>query len=180
VTDSIQRADAVVLLAALVGEPDCDRNPKETVDVNLIGTNAVARACLYHRVPRFIFASTDSAYGIQEGIMVEEAPLNPISLYARLKAQAEAELLALSDDDFRPTILRMATIYGLSPRMRFDLIVNTLTLHAFTWADLQGQHSQVQCRRARVQGGCMLDAAVGGEILLETLCLWSLGNPTGV
>lgn len=64
--------------------------------------------------------------------MVEESPLNPISLYARLKARVEAELLALEDDNFRPTILRMATIYGLSPRMRFDLIINILVLHALT------------------------------------------------
>ena len=132
VTESIHGADAVILLAALVGEPACDHDPKETVDINLIATKAVAEACRHYRVPRFIFASTDSTYGIQEGIMVEESPLNPISLYARLKAQAEAELLALGDDDFRPIILRMATIYGSSPRMRFDLIINILTLHAFT------------------------------------------------
>ncbi len=131
VTESVRSAYAVVLLAALVGEPACDVNPKETVDINLIATKAVADACRYYAVPRFLYASTDSAYGIQEGIMVEEAPLNPISLYARLKAQAEAEILGLGNGDFRPIILRMATIYGYSPRMRFDLIINILTLHAF-------------------------------------------------
>jgi len=132
ITKSIQGAYAVVLLAALVGEPACNLDPKETVDINLIGTKAVAEACRYYHVPRFLFASTDSAYGIQEGIMVEEAPLNPISLYARLKMQVEAELLATQSDSFKPTILRMATLCGLSPRMRFDLIINLLTLHAFT------------------------------------------------
>jgi nucleoside-diphosphate-sugar epimerase len=132
VTGSIQGAYACMLLAALVGEPACDLDPKETVDVNLIATKAVAEACRHYQVPRFFFASTDSAYGIQEGIMVEDAPLNPISLYARLKAQVEAEILGLGNGDFRPIILRMATIYGYSPRMRFDLIINILTLHAFT------------------------------------------------
>ena len=132
VTDSVRDAYAVMLLAALVGEPACDLDPKETVDTNLIATKAVAEACKYYCVPRFFFASTDSAYGIQEGIMVEDAPLNPISLYARLKAQAENEILGLGNGDFRPVILRMATIYGYSPRMRFDLIINILTLHAFT------------------------------------------------
>jgi nucleoside-diphosphate-sugar epimerase len=132
VTECVQDAHAVMLLAALVGEPACDQDPKGAVDTNLIATKAVAEACRYYRVPRFLFASTDSAYGIQEGIMLEDAPLNPISLYARLKAQAEVELLALAGDGFRPVILRMATIYGYSPRMRFDLIINILTLHAYS------------------------------------------------
>lgn len=132
VTSSVKDAYAVVLLASLVGEPACDRDPKETVDVNYIATKAVAEACRYYEIPRFIFASTDSAYGIQEGTMYEDSPLNPISLYARLKMQAEEEILGLENGSFKPTILRMATIYGLSPRMRFDLIINTLTLHAFT------------------------------------------------
>lgn len=131
VTASVRGAQAVVLLAGRVGAPACDHDPKTTVDINLIATKAVAEASRYYRVPRFIFASTDSVYGIQEGILVEESPLNPISLYAGLKAQAEGELLALAGDGFRPTILRMATIYGLSPRMRFDLIINILTLDAF-------------------------------------------------
>jgi len=130
VTECVKGADGVVLLASLVGEPACDLDPKETVDINLIATKAVAEAARYYEVPRFIFASTDSAYGIQEGIMREDSPMNPISLYARLKMQAEEEILGLQRGGFRPTILRMATIYGLSPRMRFDLIINVLTLHA--------------------------------------------------
>ena len=132
VTACIKDTDGVVLLASLVGEPACDRDPKETVDINYIATKAVAEACRYYEIPRFIFASTDSAYGIQEGIMYEDSPLNPISLYARLKMKAEEEVLGLQTPTFRPTVLRMATIYGLSPRMRFDLIINTVTLHAFT------------------------------------------------
>lgn len=132
VTERIRGADVIILLAALVGEPACDHNPKEAVDINLVAAKAVIEACRYYRVPRFIFASTDSTYGIQEGIIYEESPLNPISLYAKLRVQAEAELLSLQNDNFKPIILRMATIYGLSPRMRFDLIVNTLTLHAFS------------------------------------------------
>ena len=132
VTECIRDAHAVMLLAALVGEPASDRDPKETVDINLIATKAIADACRYYGVPRFFYASTDSAYGIQEGIMVEGSPMNPISLYARLKAQVEGEILGLANGAFKPVILRMATIYGYSPRMRFDLIINILTLHAFS------------------------------------------------
>jgi nucleoside-diphosphate-sugar epimerase len=131
VTNCVRDAYAVILLASLVGEPACDLNPKETVDINYIATKAVAEACCYYEVPRFIFASTDSAYGIQDGIMYEDSPLKPISLYGRLKAKAETEILAMMDEHFKPTILRVATIYGLSPRMRFDLIINTLALHSY-------------------------------------------------
>ena len=126
------QVDAVVLLGALVGENACDRDPRETVDTNLLGAKSLAEACRYYNIPRFIFASTDSAYGIQEGIMYEDSPLRPISLYARLKMAVEQEILALKNDTFHPTVLRMATIYGFSPRMRFDLVINVLTLRAWT------------------------------------------------
>jgi nucleoside-diphosphate-sugar epimerase len=126
----VKDAEAVILLGSLVGEPACDLNPKETVDINLIATKAVAEACRYYEVPRFIFASTDSVYGIQEGKMYEHSSKNPISLYGRLKVKAEEEIMGLSGGSFQPTIMRMATIYGLSPRMRFDLVVNALTLNA--------------------------------------------------
>jgi len=132
VTAALDGVDAVVLLAALVGEPACDVNPKETADVNLIATKSVADASRYKGVPRFVFASTDSVYGIREGMMTEDSPKNPISLYARLKLLAEQEILELRTKAFRPTVLRMSTLYGWSPRMRFDLVVNLMALHAET------------------------------------------------
>ncbi len=124
--------DAVVLLAALVGEKACDADPRITVDTNFIGAKLVAETCKYYGIPRMVLASTDSAYGIQEGEMFEDSPVNPISLYARLKMELEGELLSLRTPSFHPTVLRMATIYGYSPRMRFDLVINILSLHA--WA----------------------------------------------
>ena len=128
----VKGQDAVVLLAALVGEPACDRDPDETVTVNLLGSQVVVQACRYYGVKRILFASTDSCYGIQEGILYEDSPLNPISLYAELKRDMEAFLLAQTEERFCPVVLRLATIYGLSPRMRFDLIINILTMHAVT------------------------------------------------
>lgn len=130
VSDCVKGSYGVVLLASLVGEPACDKNPQETEDINFLATKSVAETCRYHGIERFIFASTDSAYGIQEGIMYEDSPMAPISLYGQLKVQSEHEIMTLADDIFKPTILRMATIYGLSPRMRFDLVVNVLTLNA--------------------------------------------------
>ena len=102
------------------------------MDINFLATKSLAEACRYYEVPRFIFASTDSAYGIQEGILYEDSPMNPISLYAVLKTQVEKEIMSLQNDNFMPTVLRMATIYGMSPRMRFDLIINILVLHSYS------------------------------------------------
>jgi nucleoside-diphosphate-sugar epimerase len=130
VSEAVKGQDTVILLAALVGEPACDRNPQETVDVNFLGSRNAVEAARYWGVQRFLFASTDSCYGIQEGILYEDSPLNPISLYAELKKKMERHILGMTTEDFAPTILRLATVYGLSPRMRFDLIINILTMHA--------------------------------------------------
>lgn len=130
VTDLLEGAYAVVMLAAIVGEPACAHSPKQAINVNLASPLGIAAASCHYKVPRFLFASTDSAYGIQEGIMTESSPMKPISLYAKLKMEAEQHIMTMAGEDFAPTILRMATIYGLSPRMRFDLIINILTLHA--------------------------------------------------
>jgi nucleoside-diphosphate-sugar epimerase len=141
VSQAVKGQDAVILLAALVGEPACDRDPDETVDVNYLATRNVVEACKYHGVQRLLFASTDSCYGIQEGILYEDSPLNPISLYAELKVRMEDEILSLNGSGPSATILRLATVYGLSPRMRFDLIINILTMHA------------VKNQRIRIFGG---------------------------
>ena len=131
VSQAVRGQDAVILLAALVGEPACDRDPDETVDVNFLGTLNAAGPADYYHTPRCLFASTDSCYGIQEGVMYEDSPLKPISLYAELKKNMETgTAVAQPGNGFAPTILRLATVYGLSPRMRFDLIINILTMHA--------------------------------------------------
>ncbi|MBF0530580.1 MAG: NAD-dependent epimerase/dehydratase family protein, partial [Deltaproteobacteria bacterium] len=91
VARAIQGQDAVILLAAMVGEPACDRDPQETMEVNWLGSLTAAEAARYFQIPRFLFASTDSCYGIQEGILTEESPLQPISLYAELKKQLDQE-----------------------------------------------------------------------------------------
>ncbi len=123
---------AAVLTAALVGEAACDRDPGETVATNYLGALSAMRAAIYFGLERFIFTSTDSCYGAQENVFLKESdPLKPISLYAELKAAVEREFLALPRPaSFQPVILRLATVYGLSPRMRFDLVINLLTREA--------------------------------------------------
>jgi len=126
---ALEGVDAVVNLAAIVGDPACKNKPETAIETNFLANKALAEACKYNQVNRFIYASTCSVYGAMEGDkpLTEDSPLNPVSLYARSKIQSEEGILSLEDENFSPTILRMSTLYGYSPRMRFDLVVNTMT-----------------------------------------------------
>ncbi|MDR0881740.1 MAG: SDR family oxidoreductase [Candidatus Adiutrix sp.] len=132
VARALRGQEAVVLLASLVGEAACDRDPEETLAVNYLGSLNALKAAAWLGLSRFIFISTDSCYGAQEKVLLqEESPLRPISLYAELKARVEEETLKMARPaGFIPTILRLATLYGLAPRMRFDLVINLLTREA--------------------------------------------------
>lgn len=124
--------DAVVLLAAIVGEPACNRDPELAIDTNLHGARKVLAAARAASVSRFVFGSTCSNYGVSEGdeCVDESAPLKPLSTYAQTKVQAEKEILAAVSDTFCPTVLRFSTAFGVSDRMRFDLLVSDFTLAA--------------------------------------------------
>ncbi len=134
VMQSVEGVDAVVHLAAIVGDPASALNPAKTIEVNYLATKLIADVCKYSQINKFIFASTCSVYGAQlpedEGFLTEESSLNPVSLYAEMKIMSEKALMEMRDRNFAPTILRMGTLYGLSPRMRFDLVVNILTAKA--------------------------------------------------
>jgi len=122
---------AVVLLAAIVGDPASRIRPRETIETNVIAAQALAAACKLQCINRFLYASTCSVYGLGD-ILDETSELRPVSLYARSKIASEQTILSMGDGYFAPTILRMGTLYGYSPRMRFDLVVNTMTMHAFS------------------------------------------------
>ena len=128
---SLAETDAVVLLAAIVGDPASKVRPTETIETNVLAAQALAFACKLHHINRFLYASTCSVYGIGADLLDEEAPLNPVSLYARTKIESEQIILGMGDEYFSPTILRMGTLYGYSPRMRFDLVVNTMSMKSF-------------------------------------------------
>ncbi|MEU9094367.1 SDR family oxidoreductase [Streptomyces sp. NPDC048428] len=120
--------DNVVHLAAVVGDPACSLAPQLAWEVNYLGTVRLAEACRRAGVGRFVFASTCSNYGISGSDPAEvTSPLYPQSVYAASKVQAEHHLLVNRDEHFTPFILRFATLYGLAPRMRFDLAVNVMT-----------------------------------------------------
>lgn len=123
---------AVINLAAISNDPASELNPKITQSVNHEGAVYLAKLSKKNKVSKYIFASSCSVYGHGQEILTEESKLAPISEYARSKIEAEAEILKLSSNSFCTTILRKGTLHGLSvDRMRFDLIVNIMTLHAW-------------------------------------------------
>jgi nucleoside-diphosphate-sugar epimerase len=130
IAEAMTDMDAVVHLAALVGDPVCSGHPRQAREVNLDASLALIDATSAARVSRFVFASTCSNYGRTDSgrLADEDTPLHPLSLYAETKVQIEQALLR-NDSGLCGTVLRFSTLYGLSPRMRFDLTVNEFTLH---------------------------------------------------
>lgn len=130
VVSAMQNVDAVIHLGAIVGDPACALNEGLTVEINLMATRLIAEVAKGSQVRHFIFASTCSVYGASEQMLDEYSELRPVSLYAKSKAASEKMLLKMADDLFSPVILRFSTVYGLSGRYRFDLVVNLLTAKA--------------------------------------------------
>jgi nucleoside-diphosphate-sugar epimerase len=133
--DGWQKPDAIVHLAAIVGFPACQAVGKQVAwRYNVEATKMVFGQAADLGVERFVFASTYSNYGLSEDgkPVTEESPLNPQSLYAETKIASEEFLLSQADSSCAPLLFRFATLYGLSPRTRFDLIVNQFVLEAFT------------------------------------------------
>ncbi len=129
------KPDAVVHLAGIVGFPACQAVGKPVAwKYNVEATKLVYGQATDLGVERFVFASTYSNYGLSEdgNPVTEETALNPQSLYAETKIAAEEYLLAQKDSACAPLLFRFATLYGISPRTRFDLIVNQFVLEAFT------------------------------------------------
>jgi len=130
--EALSGANTVIHLAAIVGDKACAQDEELAVQTNWTATVALARRAATLGVRRFVFASTCSVYG--EGrneTLTETSPVHPLSLYAETRRHAEIGILELAGKTgFEPVILRFGTVYGLSPRMRFDLVVNLLTLRS--------------------------------------------------
>ena len=130
VVEAMRGMDAVIHLGAIVGDPACALDEELTIGVNLTATRMIAQVAKGCRVNRFIFASTCSVYGASDETLSEKSALNPVSLYARSKIASEKVLMRMADEHFAPVIVRFGTIYGLSGRTRFDLVVNLLSAKA--------------------------------------------------
>lgn len=159
---ALEDVDAIVHLAAIVGDPACAKNPELAEAVNWLGAkNLFEAANKSSSVSRFIFSSTCSNYGksASDELLDENAALNPVSLYAKLKVQFEQFLAAQpTKDGLSVTSLRFSTAYGLSPRMRFDLTVNEFARDAFHKKELKvfgEQFWRPYCNTADLAKACM-------------------------
>jgi nucleoside-diphosphate-sugar epimerase len=125
--------DAVVHLAALSNDPLGDLDPELTDAINHRASVRLARLAKQAGVTRFVFSSSCSNYGAAgDDVLTEESVLNPVTAYGVSKARVEEAVSGLADSTFSPTFLRNATAYGVSPRLRFDLVLNNLVAWAFT------------------------------------------------
>lgn len=124
---------AVVDLSGIVGDPACNINKKNTYFSNYYNTKEIVDRLKQKTIKKFIYASSCSVYGSSKGkkLIKETSQVKPISLYAELKIKCEKYILKNASNNFSPTILRLATVFGYSPRQRFDLVINLFTLFEY-------------------------------------------------
>jgi nucleoside-diphosphate-sugar epimerase len=131
-----RHVDAVVHLGAIVGDPACDLDQHLASEVNLEATRTVAAVARGMGIRRFVFSSTCAVYGASDDLLDEDSPVDPVSLYAMTKMGSEEHLLSMNGGNFDPVVLRFGTFYGVSPRPRFDLVVNLLAAKALSEGEI--------------------------------------------
>jgi nucleoside-diphosphate-sugar epimerase len=130
VVKAMRGVNSVVHLAAIVGDPACEIDHKTTIEINYAATRMLVEIAKGYGVERFLFASSCSVYGATDELMDENSTVTPVSLYGETKAASEQALLESATPTFHPVIMRFATVFGLSNRPRFDLVVNLLSARA--------------------------------------------------
>jgi len=138
--------DVVIDLASLSNDPSGDLNPAKTYDINYLGRVRVAKLSKEYGVSRYILASTCSVYGFHDQILNEKSPTNPLTTYAKSAIKAEEDILPLGDDKFTVVAPRFATVYGLAPRMRFDLAINAMALKLYKTGKISVMRDGTQWR----------------------------------
>ena len=137
-TSDLKACDAVVHMAELSNDPIGQLAPHITYEINHKGSIRLAELAREAGVQRFVYMSSCSVYGVSGGDFVtEEAPLNPQTAYAVCKTLVERDLQLMANDRFAPTVMRNATAYGASPRMRFDIVLNNLAGLAWTTKEIK-------------------------------------------
>jgi nucleoside-diphosphate-sugar epimerase len=124
--ESLENIDCVLHLAAIVGEPLCKKIPDAAHQINELSTSSLIQACKKQNVKRIIYASTCSNYGSSTELANETTPVQSLSLYSETKVKSESMILNSKNNEFASCVLRFATAFGLSPRMRFDLLLQEL------------------------------------------------------
>ncbi len=132
-TEDLKGFDAIVHLAEISNDPLGQNDPELTFEINHKGTMNLAASAKAAGVSRFIYFSSCSVYGASDNISDESSATNPLTAYAKSKIMNENALQEMADDTFHPTMFRNATVFGASPRMRFDLVVNDLSATAYIY-----------------------------------------------
>jgi nucleoside-diphosphate-sugar epimerase len=127
----LNNVDLVMDLAALSNDPVGALEPEKTYQINHLGRARVAKLCKEMGVKQYILASSASVYGQQNDTVDENSKVNPITDYSKANRKAEEDVLKLNNDNFCVTVLRFSSVYGSSPRMRFDISVNSMILELF-------------------------------------------------
>ncbi len=128
----LKNVDAIIDLASISNDPASELMPSITEEINHLGAVNLAKLGKEMGVKKYVLSSSCSVYGSGEQVLNEESSVAPISVYAKCKLLAEKDIIGLADDNFCVTFLRNGTVYGLSERrMRFDLIINIMALHAW-------------------------------------------------
>jgi nucleoside-diphosphate-sugar epimerase len=138
--EALRGYDAVVHLAALSNDPLGNVNAEVTYSINHRASVKLAEIAREAGVARYVYASSCSLYGVAgDSILAEDAAFNPVTPYAKSKVLVEQEVAHLANDSFSPTFMRNATAYGLSPRLRADVVVNNLVGHAYLTGEVLNQ-----------------------------------------
>ncbi|WP_448588131.1 NAD-dependent epimerase/dehydratase family protein [Thermocrinis sp.] len=167
----LKDVDIIVDLAALSNDPTGELDPVKTWSINYLGRFRVAILSKLMGVKRYILPSSCSVYGFQEKIVSETSPVNPLTTYAKANYKAEMDIKKLADENFCVVILRFATVYGYSPRMRFDLAINGMVKGFYekgkipilrdgtqyrpfvhVWDVCQAVHLAIEAQRDKVNG----------------------------
>lgn len=156
--------DVVIDMAALSNDPVGDLDPKKTYEINHLGRARVANLSKKSGAKQYILASSASVYGQQKEIANEDSKVNPITDYSKANRKAEIDVLPLNDDNFTVTVLRFSSIFGLSPRMRFDLAVNSFALELYKTGKIS-----VRGKNNKRPFLHILDAAAAYSLVLKSL-----------